>query len=106
VGTEDDKERAAEWTVPVPHTTVDEAPPELLEEDRTTSPHQVLGPAVDQAFESGRQVGYTKGLEDGRDDVFRALGEVFAETPGGVDDSARAVIARVFARVRTKLTPV
>lgn len=101
MGTEDEID-PADWGAPAPRTTVDERPPELLEEDRTTSPHQVLGPAVDGAFEAGREVGYTKGLADGRDDVFRALGEVFSETPGGVDDSALAVIARV----RAKLSPV
>lgn len=100
VGTEDDNDRAAEWTAPP--TSVDEAPPELLEEDRSTSPHQVLGPAVDGAFEAGREVGYTKGLADGRDEVLHALEEVFAITPGGFDDAARAVMKRV----RAKLTPV
>jgi|GEM_PF-3494060 len=98
MATEDDDDPARDWPQDaVPKTTVD--PPTSLPADETpTAPHRTL--AVDQAFEAGREAGFRAGYPEGQENAIEALLAVFEASPGGVDEFAAAVVARV----RSKLT--
>lgn len=99
----EDDDPLPEWATPANTKTVaDDRPPELLEEDKDTAPHRTLGAALAEGVEAVREAGYAKGMKDGQEDAIRALAEVFKESPGGYDESARHVVGRV----RAKLTPV
>lgn len=89
-----------EWGQPF-KTVADPAVPPGPAGDQVTAPHQIAQD-IAAAFEAGRRQGFSEGFPRGQDDAIGALLEVFGDFPGGIDDGARAVVARV----RKKLTPV
>jgi len=99
MATEEDKDPAiVDWGEQA-NTTLDAAPLEETPPEVPTAPHRTLGPEIARAFEDGREAGFRAGFPKGQDDAIEALEAVFAQTEGGVDASARLVVARVRAKL-------